>query len=60
LDSYKYGYHSIFLVNDMHKIHYDSPSNDKNADKVSIEGALKKVGMKRIFLPPGSPQLNPV
>jgi transposase len=44
----------------MHKIHYDSPSNDKNADKVSIEGALKKVGMKRIFLPPGSPQLNPV
>lgn len=60
MDSYKYGYYSIFLINDMHKIHYDNIKTGHPTENGSIKLALKKIGMKRIFLPPGSPQLNPV
>ena len=33
---------------------------DENSFKISIESTLRVLGIKRLFLPPGSPQLNPV
>lgn len=50
----------------MHKIHFDreaiapskNPQEDSNCP--TVESTLLRYGMRHIFLPPGSPQLNPV
>jgi transposase len=47
------------LLTDTHKIHFDDEKSKLSKEK-SINQTLRSVRMRRFFLPPGSPQLNPL
>lgn len=47
------------LLTDIHRIHRDEEAF-KSTNEESIAQCLMEAKMKRLFLPPGSPQLNPL
>ncbi len=47
------------LLTDIHRIHRDEETS-KQSKEESISQCLANAKMKRLFLPPGSPQLNPL
>ena len=47
------------ILTDIHRIHLESDQVEEIME-LTVSSILRRMGVKRFFLPPGSPQLNPL